>query len=177
MSEGNGNGSIHSNSQVPDHRGRGQVLPKEQRRQLLELTEEMLIWCYSTWKICQTLGPRFGVSERTVKKYIQRVYKRWDAAERANPNRHRDKQIERLQNEIKEAKAAKNLPMVAAFEALLSRVARTAPLEFKRETNIMIKNQTSIVNNKMKIVSPAAKQKVLSMPAEQREKLLDLLNE
>jgi len=176
MSEGNGNG-VHSPSQFPARPYPSSNLPKEQRRQLLELTEEMLIWCYSTWKICQTLGPRFGVSERTVKKYIARVYKRWDAAERANPNRHRDKQIERLQKEISDAKAAKNLPMVAAFESLLSRVARTAPLEFKRETNILIKNQTSIVNNKMKIVSPAAKQKVLAMPAEQREKLLDLLNE
>jgi transposase len=144
--------------------------------QLLELTEEMLVWCYKPWKIRETLAPRFGVSQRTISKYIERVYKRWDAAERANPNRHRDKQIERLQKEITEAKAAKNLPAVAAFEALLSRVARTAPIEFKRETNINIRNQTSIVNNKLKIVSDSTKEKIRKLPLDKREELLDLLN-
>lgn len=174
--DSNGNGHLPENSPLPARHGPGMRLEKYQRKQLLEMTEEMLVWCYSTWKIQQTLGPKFGVSARTIKTYISRVYKRWDAAERANPNRHRDKQIERLQNEIKEAKEAKNLPAVAAFEALLSRVARTAPLEFKRETNIHIRNQTSIVNNKLKIVSSNTREKVNQLPLEEREKLFALLN-
>lgn len=166
---------------VDSHKKRRGHLERHERIALLQEVEEKLIWCVSTWKIQQELGEKYKVTGRTIKQYISRVYRRWEAEEKVNPDKAREKQLHRLAKGIREATEANNFAAAAAFEALYSRVARTAPNEFGGsknffQNNTKIINQTSVINNKLKVVSNEMEQKIRALPVAERERMLDLLS-
>jgi hypothetical protein len=104
---------------------RGIVVSPEQRRERLDVIEQLMIRGVTQSKIEKACAERFKMSRGAVSKYMDTLRVQWADEERAARMTNKTAAQRRLYAHIQKAKDSENWGAVASFERLLSEIQGT----------------------------------------------------
>jgi DNA polymerase/3'-5' exonuclease PolX len=115
----------HNGGGEPNKRGESRIVTMEQRRERLDLIEQLMVRGVGATKIEKACAEKFGMPRSTVLKYMERLREQWAEEERVTRPTNKATAQRRLYQHIQKAREADNWAAVASLERLLSDIQGT----------------------------------------------------
>ncbi len=139
----------------------------EQRRERMDLIEQLMVRGVGVSKIEKACAERFGMKRGVVMKYMERLREQWAEEERVSRPTNKATAQRRLYQHIQKARDADNWAAVASLERLLSDIQGTKEaVEVNVNLEAMTREATlHVIAN----ITPEMRERILSEQRKLRE--------
>lgn len=157
----------HNGGGEPNKRIERALVTLEQRRERMEVIEQLMIRGVGATKIAKACADRFGMSKPAVSRYMDKLREQWADEERSSRTTNKATAQRHIYQHIQKARDSGNWGAVAAFERLLSEIQGTKEaLEVNMNIDASIKEATLHV---VASLSPEQRTRIIEQQRRLRE--------
>jgi hypothetical protein len=154
----------HNGGGEPNKRMERVVVTVEQRRERLEVIEQLMIRGIGTSKIEKACADRFGMNKGAVARYMSHLREQWADEERQSRPTNKATAQRRIYQHIQKAREADNWAAVASLERLLSDIQGT-----KEALEVNLNVDANVREATLHVIANLTPEKRAEILAEQRK--------
>lgn len=154
----------HNGGGEPNKRVDRAVVTLEQRRERLEVIEQLMIRGISAGKIEKACAEKFGMKKPAVDRYMAALREQWAEEERLSRPTNKATAQRRIYQHIQKAREAENWAAVSSLERLLSDIQGT-----KEALEVNVNVDASVREATLHVVANLTAEQRANIIAEQRK--------